>query len=148
MTEWLDYRLVLLAHSAATAFMVGVIWFVQIVHYPLFESVGHRELGDYSALNQKRTAWVVLPPMLIELGSAPLLLWLAPPGARALVVLVLACLVAIWGSTFFQQVPRHRRLLEGYDAATIRGLVSSNWVRTLLWTIKGLLCFWLLAADS
>ena len=28
-------KLVLLAHQAATLFMVGVIWFVQMVHYLL-----------------------------------------------------------------------------------------------------------------
>ncbi|MFY0528690.1 hypothetical protein ACN28I_37835 [Archangium gephyra] len=31
--------LVLLAHAAATLFMVGLIWFVQVVHYPLFSRV-------------------------------------------------------------------------------------------------------------
>ena len=29
-------KYVLLVHLAATLVMVGVIWFVQIVHYPLF----------------------------------------------------------------------------------------------------------------
>jgi len=33
--EWL-----LFFHAAMTLFMVGVIWFVQIVHYPLFRGVG------------------------------------------------------------------------------------------------------------
>jgi hypothetical protein len=32
--------LLLLANAAATFFMVGVIWFVQVVHYPLFARVG------------------------------------------------------------------------------------------------------------
>ena len=32
--------LILLGHLAATLFMVGVIWFVQVVHYPLFAKVG------------------------------------------------------------------------------------------------------------
>jgi hypothetical protein len=32
----------LLAHAAATLFMVGVIWFVQLVHYPLFAASAGR----------------------------------------------------------------------------------------------------------
>jgi hypothetical protein len=32
--------LLLLANAAATLFMVGVIRFVQVVHYPLFARVG------------------------------------------------------------------------------------------------------------
>ena len=30
----------LIIHAAATWFMVGLIWFVQIVHYPMFANVG------------------------------------------------------------------------------------------------------------
>ena len=30
----------LLVHAASTLFMAGVIWFVQVVHYPLMASVG------------------------------------------------------------------------------------------------------------
>ena len=32
--------LLLLLHAGATFFMCGLIWFVQIVHYPLFAQVG------------------------------------------------------------------------------------------------------------
>jgi hypothetical protein len=47
-------KLVLLANLAATFFMVGLIWFVQIVHYPLFGQVGRDrvragyELGSFT----------------------------------------------------------------------------------------------------
>jgi hypothetical protein len=33
----------MLLHLAATLYMVGVIWFVQVVHYPLFSKVGGPE---------------------------------------------------------------------------------------------------------
>ncbi len=33
-------ELLLLGHVGATLFMVGLIWFVQVVHYPLFGHVG------------------------------------------------------------------------------------------------------------
>jgi hypothetical protein len=33
-------KYVLLANLSATLFMVSVIWFVQMVHYPLFARVG------------------------------------------------------------------------------------------------------------
>lgn len=35
--QWL-----LLVHAAVTLYMTGVIWFVQVVHYPLFSCVGRR----------------------------------------------------------------------------------------------------------
>ncbi|MCK6525129.1 hypothetical protein L6R49_27300, partial [Myxococcota bacterium] len=38
--------LLLLIHAAATWFMVGLIWFVQIVHYPLFSAVGPPRVSE------------------------------------------------------------------------------------------------------
>lgn len=34
----------LLVHAAATWAMVGLVWFVQVVHYPLFAQVGGMSL--------------------------------------------------------------------------------------------------------
>jgi hypothetical protein len=34
-------------HLAATWFMVGLIWVIQIVHYPLFTSVGSDSFAEY-----------------------------------------------------------------------------------------------------
>jgi hypothetical protein len=63
----------LLAHVAATLFMTGLIWFVQIVHYPLMSSVGRAEWVEYERRHLRRTTAVVAPAMLIELGCALLL---------------------------------------------------------------------------
>ena len=38
----------LLAQTAATLFMTGVIWIVQTVHYPLFARVGRDEFREYA----------------------------------------------------------------------------------------------------
>ncbi len=46
-------RLFFLAHITATLYMTGLIWFVQIVHYPLFARVGNAE---FSAYEQRHTA--------------------------------------------------------------------------------------------
>ncbi len=69
---------VLLVHIAATLFMTGLIWFVQIVHYPLFSSVGADGFVAYEAAHTARTTWVVGPPMLLEAGTAALFVWLRP----------------------------------------------------------------------
>jgi hypothetical protein len=47
--------------------------------------------------------------------------------------------VLLWLSTFAIQVPLHRRLAGGFDPAIHRTLVTTNWVRTVLWSIRGLL---------
>ena len=62
--------------------MVGLIWFVQIVHYPLFSAVGERGYTAYQIQHMNLTGAVVGPPMVIEALTA---LWLAlspPPRPR------------------------------------------------------------------
>jgi hypothetical protein len=59
-------KYVLLAHLAATLFMAGVIWFVQVVHYPLFSRIGSEKFSLYSKAHSRLTTCVVGPPMLVE----------------------------------------------------------------------------------
>ena len=80
---------------------------------------------------------LVGPLMLIEALVALGLLLMTPgsPAAIAGFVLVLV----IWGSTALVQVPCHRILTASFDADAHRRLVRSNWVRTVAWTLRGLL---------
>ena len=73
-------RLLLLSHFAATLFMIGVIWFVQVVHYPLFAKTGSADFRSYEQLHTSLTTWVVAPPMLVEGITALLLFWFRPTG--------------------------------------------------------------------
>ena len=127
---------VLLAlHLAATAAMFGLIWFVQVVHYPLFAAVGRDSFVSYETAHRRRTTFVVGPLMAAE-GLSAVLLIVAPPAGVGLVLPVagLVLLGVIHMSTVWLQVPRHAELNEGYDEATVRRLVRSNWVRTLGWS--------------
>lgn len=139
----------LLIHAAATLAMVGVIWFVQVVHYPLFELASSRRFGSFAAEHQRRTTLVVAPLMLVELASA-LLLLIAPASSagRTLSLLGMLLLALIWLSTGLLQVPLHRRLSSGRDARAIGRLVASNWVRTAAWTLRGALALALVAEGS
>ena len=76
-------RLLFLSHAAATWYMTGVIWFVQVVHYPLFAAVGSQAFSTYEQRHTSLTTWVVAPPMLVEAATAVLLFWLRPPGVLA-----------------------------------------------------------------
>ena len=139
---------VLVAQAVASGMMAGIIWFVQVVHYPLFAAVGGPDAVAYARENQRRTALVVLPPMLVEAAAAGwLALWPPPAIGRepALVGLVLVGL--LWLSTLAVQMPLHGRLAnDGHAAATVAALVRSNWPRTILWTARALLAAWMLAA--
>ncbi len=138
-------QLLLIAQVAATLVMVGIIWFVQIVHYPLFERVGKGSFPAYAGGHTYRTGLVVGPPMLLELATAVTLLFLRPQGVSASLAWIgLALLAVIWLSTAILQMPRHRALAPGFDPAPHRSLVLSNWLRTAAWTARGVLVLWMI----
>lgn len=129
---------VMLAHLAATWFMVGLIWFVQIVHYPMFADVGREVFARYAAIHQRATGFVVIPVMLVELATAGwLLAAFRNDVGSALAWAGAVMVVLIWLSTFTLQVPMHRKLSGGFDAQAWRFLVRTNWLRTVLWTARG-----------
>ncbi len=135
ITKW-----TLLLQVAATLAMVGLIWFVQVVHYPLMARVGRQSFRRYEMDHQRLTTWVVAPLMLTELATAVLLLWWRPAGVgTATVWLGLVLLAFIWLVTYTVQVPQHSSLVLSYDAAVQQRLVAGNWFRTAAWTARGML---------
>ena len=129
---------ILLANVVSTWFMVGLIWMVQIVHYPLFDDVGPTHYVDYQQRHQANITYIVMPVMLIELATAVLLIFYPMVGVdKSLVYLGLGLVIVIWLSTAFLQVPCHDKLVKGFDQAAYRWLVDSNWVRTIGWSARG-----------
>ncbi|MEM1115003.1 MAG: hypothetical protein AAF845_06100 [Bacteroidota bacterium] len=139
-------KAVFLLHLASTLVMVGVIWVVQLVHYPLFANVGDATWPAYNAGHQWRITLIVGPTMVLELATA---LWLVadrPAAFPAWAVLLGAALVGvIWLATAAFSVPAHNALGVSFDAAVHARLVATNWIRTVAWTLRGGLVLWLAA---
>jgi drug/metabolite transporter superfamily protein YnfA len=138
---------VLAAQSLASGIMCGVIWFVQAVHYPLFAAVPGEQGAVYATLNRNRTAWVVLPPMILEAVAATWLVIWPPAGVGRLVaVFGLAIVAVLWLSTLVVQMPLHLRLgREGSTPEVVGRLVQSNWLRTVFWTARAIMAVYMLA---
>jgi hypothetical protein len=139
----------LVVHAVSTCFMAGVIWIIQVVHYPLFGMVGRDGFAAYERAHAARITPVVGSAMLLEAACTGLLLlalgelaargiprWMPIAGA-----VLLAC---IWLSTFALQVPLHGQLAQGFDDSAHQALVRGNWIRTAGWTLRGGLAAWML----
>lgn len=138
---------VLLSNLASALYMTGLIWFVQLVHYPLFAHVGNDCFAQYSNLHQSRTT-IAVAPMLLEAGSAASLILVRPSSCPTWVAMIGLSLVAlIWASTFFLQVPLHGRLAAGFDNTAIERLALTNWIRTILWSARSSLLLWAVAHE-
>ena len=135
---------IILVHIAATLLMVGIIWFVQIVHYPLFNQVEASAFRLYELGHSRLTTYVVGPTMLLELTTGAWLLWQRPATLLPLQVwLGIGLIAVIWLSTFFVQVPYHSQLEQGFNPIIHQKLVCSNWLRTLAWSARGVIVLWI-----
>jgi hypothetical protein len=127
-------------HAGVTCFMVGLIWFVQVVHYPLLASLTGDGYGEYHMLHARLTTRLVVPVMAVEGVSAALLLVARPAPVPPLWLQCgLALAIGIWMSTALVQVPAHQGLCRSFEAGVHRRLVRSNWLRTIAWSIRGVL---------
>ena len=130
--------IVLLINLVSTWTMVGVIWFVQVVHYPLLAVVPAESAASVAVEHQRRTGWVVGAPMALEGVTTLALLVLIPEGVAWFVPWLAGIPLAIaLGATIFLSVPRHERMAREPDAQVGKELVSTNWVRTIAWTVRG-----------
>jgi len=136
----------LLIHAGATLLMAGVIWVIQLVHYPLFALVGERGYERYQAEHMKRITWVVGPLMITEALCAVALLVYGEAELRGWASAGAGLLLMIWLSTALLQVPAHARLTRAWDQRAQQRLVLSNWLRTLGWSARGLIALKLLAS--
>ncbi len=127
--------------------MFGVIWVMQVVHYPLMRFASGEQFARFETEHQTRISWVVGPLMLIE-GVCVLAFLLAPPaglpwwlpwagaGVEAIAI----------GTTVFVSAPLHGRLNAHFDQATLDRLVATNWIRTIAWTGRAAVAIAMLVA--
>lgn len=134
--------LLVIVQLVATALMTGVIWYVQLVHYPLMAGWPHDEFSVWESRHREMTGLVVMPAMIVEAATAVSLFAYSPRGVSRWVISLGGLLLAgIWASTFLLQVPCHDLLSLGWDETVHARLVETNWVRTVLWTVRlGLAC--------
>ena len=136
---------ILLINLVVSSIMTGLIWVVQIVHYPLFNKVDTASFPHYQKQHVKRTGNLVAPLMILEIIICVLMVASNDRiDITHIIWLNLAVLLFIWTCTFLLQVPLHNKLLGRFDGMVHRSLVRKNWLRTIAWTVKMLLSLALL----
>lgn len=133
-------EIVLVANTAATLVMVGIIWFVQRVHYPLLALVSTDRAVGIAHEHQRRTGQIVAAPMAVEGVSTLFLLVERPAEVSVIWPWLGAVLLAVaLGSTVLLSVPRHAKMASDPDPAIGQSLVSTNWPRTVAWSARGII---------
>ena len=121
------------AHFLSTSLMVGIIWVIQLLHYPTFHFIKESDYVEFQHFHMQRISFIVVPVMIIELLSGFMLVYYFRSN---LLILCLIILLFIWLITFVFFTKLHQSLLDGYDKKIVDKLVKINWSRTVLWSLR------------
>ena len=120
-------------HFLSTSLMVGIIWVIQLLHYPTFHFIKQSDYVEFQHFHMQRISFIVVPVMIIELLSGFMLVYYFWSN---LFILCLIILLFIWLITFVFFTKLHQSLLSGYDKIIVDKLVQINWSRTILWSLR------------
>ncbi len=127
----------LVANLAGTALMVGFIWTIQVLTYPMMRAVPSEGFVAFELMHRNRVTAVlaVLAPTEIVATAGVVVFVDEVPGWLS--IGAAALLFAIWLSTLLFYAPLHMRLSTGFEDVVHRRLVRTNWIRTAAWTARG-----------
>ena len=137
----LPNNFVLLGHLICTSIMTGVIWVIQIVHYPSFHFIEKELYTAFQKFHMNKISIIVMPIMLAELITG-IMLFLDKSSKSPFLTISIIILVLIWLITGVFFTKAHNELIAGYQELVVNQLVAMNWIRTLLWTLRLLLLTW------
>ena len=120
-------------HFLSTSLMVGIIWVIQLLHYPAFHFIKEIDYVEFQHFHMQRISFIVVPAMILELLSAFMLVYYIRSN---LLTVCLIILLVIWLITFVFFTKLHQSLLDGYDKKIVDKLVKINWSRTILWSLR------------
>ena len=127
-----------LLHGCATFILTGLIWVIQLVHYPMFRFLDPKKHTKAMQFHQSRISFLVVPLMLFELFSGVYLAILEWPILATFHVMNLSLIGIIWVHTFGLMVPFHRDITHSMDEPLLNQTLRHHWIRTVAWTIKTL----------
>ena len=142
-----NLRPLIVVHAAASMFMVGLIWTIHYVHYPLFAYVGESTYASFQAVHVERIGRLLFVPWLTEGFSLIGIVALAFLGGRRTLrvpaVINGAAMAIVLVISGFWSAPAHGKLAEGFDKAVHDELMTVNLIRTLAWTVCGACSIWI-----
>jgi hypothetical protein len=122
-----------IANVVLAAALAGLIWTVQLVHYPLFALVGATDWQRYGAEHRRRITWLAAPLMIANVGVA---LVLAVEDGSGLSLINAGLAIGAFVVTALVFAPLHGRLEHAASERAVTVLVRANWLRTVAWTLQ------------
>ena len=141
----INIQVITLLNLTVSAMLTGLIWTIQVVHYPGFLKVGAEQFTTYQHSHMRTISYIVIPLMLVELIAALLLQFLYHHSIPRITYLATAMVLVVWVSTLLVSSPLHGKLAaRGFDPQVIQQLIDTNWIRTIAWSLRTGVLFYVL----
>ena len=131
---------ILFFHFFLSFFMTGIICLIQLIHYPSFSFIDKNMYSKFQTFHMNRISFLVGPIMILELLSGFYLLLFFYSESNFFVInfilniLILTMTIIVFGTI-------HKKLIEGFKFSLFAKLISMNWIRTILWSMKSIFIF-------
>lgn len=138
-------QLLLLLWSALIYWVLGQIWLIQIVIYPLFAKVGEAEYVAYHGFYSRRIPLPIIIPGFASFLLPAALAYFGPAVPNWMSATNIATGIVGLLVTVLLEIPRHNRLEKGgKNDVTIAELIRFNWPRTLSISAQSVITFLML----
>ncbi|MCR9293775.1 MAG: hypothetical protein NXI32_13705 [bacterium] len=126
--------------------MLLLIWIVQLIIYPSFLHVDSSEFKSWHYRYTGLITIFVAPLMLGQAGCYCLDLFLERHWDTVFNMVMIAI---AWLATIVWSIPCHDRMQKnGFDRGVVLRLISTNWIRTIAWTLVFVMDVTLFAASG
>ncbi len=128
-------------YSFLAAYNAGNMCSLQMQHYGIYPYVGKENFKNYMSANNKAALIPAVLPGMLMLFLSIILMFSRPNFmTSAEAILSLALNIVAFISTFKWQRKLQSELAEfGYDEKKINLLISTNWIRTIVFIILGIM---------
>lgn len=133
-------------YTFLAAYNAGNMMSLQIQHYGIYRFVGKDNFKSYMIANNKAALIPAVLPGFLMLILSIVLMFFRPAFMSTLEAIVsLALNIIAFISTFkWQRKLQSEMANTGYDEAKIKLLLSTNWIRTIIFILLGVLTIWIL----
>ena len=69
-----NQNVIFISHLTLSSIMVGLIWTIQLVHYPTFHFIDKNLYSSFQKFHMNSISLIVVPVMVLELATGVLLL--------------------------------------------------------------------------
>lgn len=133
-------------YTFLAAYNAGNMMSLQIQHYGIYRFVGKDNFKSYMIANNKAALIPAVLPGFLMLVLSIVLMFFRPAFMSTLEAIVsLALNIIAFISTFrWQRKLQSEMANTGYDDGKIKLLISTNWIRTIIFILLGILTIWIL----